>query len=416
MVDDLGDSAEKTTSKLGPSAAAVDAFIAYRQQERDAEEQYNRERSQIVEEYAKQRADIERDYARRRGEILADFQKSQSDTREERSRSQGKETRDFTKGEKQTEEDYYKQRTKLAQQYNTEVQRAEEDHQRKMLELQRDHNDRVADLTDQRDAMGLFREMRDYEKARSQAEEEYSIEAARRSQDFALRLSEMEAEFAQARARRLADFQQRRADEEAEFQYRQAKEQERLQEQLKALDVQHAEQLASLDKQNKEKLAELDRQYNEERIKRRNAFADQLRDLNEGLLGERSLKNKYYAAMAADLQQWVEVWKGQVGTNKPQAGAPVKGSRAVGGYVSNGLWQMHDNEYVLNANATRALEQMAGGRLTDASVMRLMLSGTANQTSVTINDQRRFDSRLNAQDRRQIQKDTAWMFSEALNG
>jgi hypothetical protein len=389
------------------SQAAVDAYIDYRKQERDAEEQYNRERSEIVRENGQERVELERANEQRRVDLVRDFERSQADTLRDFQRSQAQSMREMVRSEAQAEQDYYRQRLDATQDYQKDVQRAEEDHQRRMRDLQEDHALRVDELAANRDAMGLDREMRRYEKERKDAEEGYSVEAGRRSEDFAQRIAEMEQEFAAQRQRRMADYQQRRADEEAEYQYRRQMEQERLEQSLKDLDQEHKVELAKLTEQQEKKLAEFDRQYAEERNRRQTAFNDQLRDLNIALLGEQDLRNQYYQAMSIDLEYWLKSMNGHFGTNLP--GYP---KRASGGYASYGLYWLGDretggrglDEFVLSGRSTQIAERLAGGRLSQERLIGLMVGGAGNG-QIVYHDHRRIDGRVTASDRRWLRDD-----------
>lgn len=419
-VDDLGNTAQKTASKIGPGDAATKAFVSYQQANIEAEKQYEQERSELVKQYGQQRADLEREYEARRSDILkqiADLQSNSGEDVSDYRRQQAQAASDFHLSETRVEEDYYRQRAKLAEDYNIDVQRMEEDHQRKMRQMAQQHNLRMANLADERDALGMYREQQSYELDRRNAEEDYNVEASRRAQDFARRVKEMEQEFAISRARRMQDYQQRRQEEDSEFALRQSRQLQRLQEELKQLDEQHKVELEALAKQQAEKLKALDTQYIQEKNKRIAAFNDQLRDLGVALYNETTLKQQYWEYQAQALQRYIDQAKALT-SNLPGYGQQQHYSgRAGGGYAGAGLYRLGEEgeEYVLTQATTRSMERMIGGRLTQQRVLALAMMGGGNQ-SVTYNDHRRFDSKLSASDRRVIQQDTRQIFEEVFGG
>lgn len=406
--------ASSKTETLGPGAAEVSAFISFKQQEVAAERQYESQRTEIVKDFSKQRVDAEANYTKQRSELLRDYNRQGNSDSETRGRDTARQARAFAQSEAQAEVDYYRNRSQLAASYNKETQRAEEDHQRAMLEIQRKHETRMTDLADARDALGIFREMRDYEQQRTDSEQQYAVEASRRSQDFADRIAEMEDQFSQQRARRMADYQQQQADAAADYAFRQAQRKAQLDQQLKDLADAHKLEMDSLQKQEAAKLTDLQVNFNKERQQRVNAFNDTLRDLNAALLGERNTRNAYYQAMSADLQAWINNMQGKFTSNLPNyPGVP---GQAAGGYTS-GLVRTGEKgyEWILDHDTTRLAEKLAGGKLSQSGMISLMMGG-GRGGSVTWNDHRRFDSKLSASDRRMTQQDTMTILAGALDG
>lgn len=378
VIDDLAESANNAEGEIEPERIipqeAVDAFIQFRKSEVDAERQYSLQRNQIVEQYAQERVEIESQYESQRNQLIQDFQRSQAQSLTEFRIGQTRAARDFAQSQAESEKTYYDRRAKLAEEYQIDVQRAEEDHQRRIRQMREEHEARLEDLVDARDALGILREQRDFERQRREAEEEYQVESRRRSEDFARRLAEQEGQFAQERASRLAQFQQRQADELADFQRRRQFEQEQFEQRLKQLDEQNAQELAKLEANQKQELAQLDQHFREDQSKRRRAFADQLRDLGDALGFERDLRNQFYAAMAQDLAAWVAIWENQVGSNLPDF--PSAPGRQSGGYVRSGLYRLHDDEFVINPQTTKLLEGIVGGRLNQNRILAAVANGS----------------------------------------
>ena len=137
---------------------------------------------------------------------------------------------------------------------------------------------------------------------------------------------------------------------------------------------------------------------------------DQLTDLIEGLNQERYLRQQFTNAMLADLQR-------AMGEAKTAAGSAAPG-RLSGGYTWPGLFQMSEDgrrEFVLNGDTTQAAESLARGSLDQRSVLQMMAAGASGGGgSVVYQDQRRFDSRIHAEDRLEIQNDTVQALAAAI--
>jgi len=396
LLDDVADTAERATGKLGPSAEAIDAYIEYLTQAKELEEQYEQDRLDTVAEYAKQRAKLERDYR----EDLADIDQEIAEARSSSSKSEieyrktiTQTTRDYQRDDQADLEDYLRRRAKLSRDYNIDVQRAEEDHQRQMRQMQEDHDDRIQQLLFENDAFGILAEMQSYEKERARQEEEYQVDAARRSEDFALRLRDMEEEFAIERQKRAEDFRIRIQEQIKQRQEERAAEIADLMQRRKELQEQHAKDMKELNQEEQEKLALLERNKNKELQKLTAAFTDNLRAIDASLLKEKNIRIAYYEAMSKDLQSWLNSMEGQFQTNLPNYPA-----RQYGGYAS-GIVRTGEvgYEYVLSHDTTKYMEAAIGGQLTQE---RIRQGYGTNRASVTVNQNYRFDSSMSADERR----------------
>lgn len=419
-VDALGNASDKAANQLdnaseglGASQAEVDAFISYQKAQTQAAKDYEEQRLQLVRDYGKARADSEAQYEKQRSDAVKQYTQSVSEDAANYARQNMQSARTFYDQERQREADYYKSRAKVARDYSIEVQRAEEDHQRQMLALQEEHNQRVADLSDQRDAMGLFREMRDYERTRQKAEQEYDIESARRNQDFARRIADMETQFSEERARRMQEYAQQRADAELEFNYRQQQRKAQLDAQLKALAEAHKAELEQLARDQQDKLNQLQRNYNNERVQRYQAFAEQLRDLNGQFARETNLRSQYYAYWTAQFQAFIQNQLAILQNAASPTGIPGK---AAGGYIGAGLYRTGEEgyEYILNHDTTKMLEKLSAGRLNQNTIISLA-SGQQKQT-VNYYDQKRIDGRVTAADKRWLKNMMHNTLMEAIGG
>ncbi|HSW62706.1 MAG TPA: hypothetical protein VLH56_05265, partial [Dissulfurispiraceae bacterium] len=363
--------------------AVLDAYIDYQKRQSDAVEQYERQRTETVEQYARERAQLEADYGKERSKMMRDFGLSQAEAAEDFGRSQVRKAAEAARSENEAESGYYERRSRMLEDYHIDLQRMEEDHQRRMQQRQMAHNDRVADLVDQRDALGLWREMRDHERERKAAEEDYSITVGRKDEDLARRLAEMEADFAAQRQKRTEERQRRAAEEAADFAYRMQKERERFEERIAEFDAQHVEQLKQMEGQKRERLGALSRQHTEELRKMRDAFGQQLIMLDSALGSETRRRAEYYAYWQKQFEAYAKNITGIMDSAFRASTTGVKGGRASGGYVSSGVWRLHDDEYVLTAQTTRMLEQQAGGNLTQGKI-QTMLTMNANRQMINV--------------------------------
>ncbi|MFA5836172.1 MAG: hypothetical protein WC837_04365 [Bellilinea sp.] len=350
---------EKTSGALNSMVEAqMAAYLNYAKAEREATARYQEQRSDLIRNYQKQQAQEAADFNRTRAQSM----------------------RDFYNSERQSEADFYRNRLQQARAYSVEAARAEEDFQRRLQEIREDWADQAEELITSRDALGLVRGMRDYERARRDAEQEYQTESGRRAEDFARQQAEQAEQFAAQRAQRLADFQVRMADEQASYELRrrQAAEQQR------------------------EQLADLQKNYTDERKKRRQALVDQLSDLAEGLSQERTLRQQFTAAMLADFRAAMS-----------SAGMAVP-TRHGGGYTADGLYRMRAGEFVLRPDVTNAAERVIGRSLNQDNMLAALAGGGGAGKTIIYQDNRRFDSRLSSQDRALIRQDTDIRLGEVL--
>lgn len=409
-IEDTAKAADEAADKLGPGSAALDAYIAYKQQVKEVEESYEEQRLSVIEDYGKQRVQLEEDYAKEIADIDAEIARLKSgstDSEKEYRKTITTITKDYQRSSQQELEDYYRRRQELAEDYNINVQRSEEDHQRKMLQMREDHEYNIMQLANERDAFGIVNEERQYEIQRSREEEEYAIEAARRSEDFARRLADMEAEFALERKRRIQEFSVRLQEQEKQRIEERNAEIAALEEKRKMLAEQHAEDLEQLEENQQEQLKLISENKTKELKKMAASFNDSLRLLDASLLGERNIRIAYYTAMSKDLQSWLSSMQGQFSSNLP--GYP--GNKALGGYTSGVVRTGEEGyEFILRNSTTRTLERAIGGKLTQENVL---LGANSGPKSVHINQNFRFDSSLSDNEKVWFRKVAR---EEAVNG
>lgn len=294
---------------------------------------------------------------------------------------------DFNQQEEGDLRQYNERRAEIIREGQEREQEQLADLQEKLRKLWEDFQERQSEALAARDAVALVKNRKKLIKDQDEAMREYDRERAQRREEQTRRLQELQVQHEQERAQRLVEYQARIA----EIQENARQEQEELRRQ-------HAEELREIQLNRNNRLRELDLQLQEERNRRRDAFLAQVRDLDATLLGEENLRKEYHARMLRDLDAFLSVYRTKQGTM-----LSVAGSRQAGGYVASGLYKLHSGEYVVNPNTAKTLESLMGGQLTQAGLVQMAHN---SRTSVTWNDQRRFDSSMRPAERRMIRNDT----------
>jgi hypothetical protein len=404
------DSATESASDAfgGLAEAQLQAYRDFLDAASDAESQYQAERAKITADYNKSQTRELEDYNRQVALARRDFDQQLAQDQADYNRQRSQTMADYYKSEAEAEDDYYQQRSDTAAKYNKEIQRAEEDHQRELRKLQEEHNDKMSDLVGARDAYGIVKEMRDYERQRRNSEEDYQVDVSRRSEDYAQQLAENEQQFARERAQRMADFQQRLSDQAAEFQTSRQQKIAQFEQQMKDAEEEFKIRRQREQEDYIQQLSDLRTQYNQERAARIEAFNQQLKDLSGFYSTQSELFKSFTDAQIAYLQSRVNALKAGATTSTVP-------SRDSGGYTWNGLFMMHDNEFVANRQTTHALEQLAGGRLTQASLLSLAFSSAGRGAGFTYNDYRRVNGPQPKETRRIVEQETLEILGKVLS-
>lgn len=359
----------------------VNAYTKMREEEAEATRQYGAQRSQIIEQANRQIAEITRSHGQSLVEIVRNYSKQVESI-----------TANYQKASQQSEANYATQRAQVVRDGGIAIQEIERNHQENLRRMTEEHDARVEDLVGRRDALGLIKEMRSFDKSKAEAERGANEEIARRRRDIAIRLQDMAKAHAAERAQRLAEYKE---------QLKQAEVQKA--ESIRQEQQQYSEQLRRAQQARADALRELDMRYREESQRRRAAFVNYVKDLDASLLGEQNKKRQYYAAMLKDAEAFLTAYRDKLPTAGGKGGIPVKDT---GGYAGKGVYALAQNgqtEFVLAGQTTKAAEQAIGQKLTQENVMAAL---TRNRGGLTVYDHRRFDSRLSADDRRSIQMDT----------
>lgn len=342
-IEDLGDTASDAAGKIILSEAAIQEATKLRESA-----------LQIIENYREQEVEATEEYHRKRSEIIEDYERQVAREVEEYQRTRGQFIEDFYRDEQRSEESYYRQRMDLIRDFGQEALEAEEDFQKELRRMREDHNERMYDLVADRDALGIVREMRAYERKRREAEEDFNDERARRKAQSAQRIADLESDFAYERARRIEEFQIRLKQQEEDFKLQQKRDQE----------------------EHQLRLRDLQKNYNEQRQKRYENMRRELEDLVKGLQKRLEIMKRFTDAEVAYVMSAVNSVLRSPGIQVP--GTRRMGgymSRASGGYVGRGLYEVGEEgrEYVLNNRTTTTLEKLLGGPLSQQNILASFL-------------------------------------------
>ncbi len=371
----------------------VSAFTQMQEADKQATQDYTRAKLEIVRQAQQREVELSRQHYRAQAKIAEDYRKSIESI-----------TTNYQKANKTAEFNYANDRAKIIQGSGLEIERMEKDHQERLRKLAMEHRDRVEDLVNNRDALGLRREMRDYQRKRAEETRDTNIEIGRRRQDLAIRLRDLEASFAAERAQRLAEYN-------AQLKEALVIRNERLKQQAEA----YREELRQLKAAKEEQLRTLKIQYDIERQRRRDAFLAYVRDLDASLLGEQNKKRQYYAAMLQDVESFLASYRSKLPSGGASASSRVT-TRDHGGYATTGIYGLAMDgrtEFVLDGPTTRAAEASIGGSLSQANIARA-LGGRGGGGNVYVS-YGRIDANVTPAQVRQITRATIEEFGRIVN-
>ena len=327
-IADNADDAERALSageEYLNKGQALDAFIAFQQEQANAEKQYrdtrlgiiknslqaiNQENSRYeesrlkaVQDFEAQRAEAESDFQRQRerdlaaflkneGRLQADYERNRAkviqDAAEQATRDQGAYRKNIQnylessrEAEAKAEQSYYDRRKKMMEQYNREVQRAEADHQRSMRRMQEDHQRTLEDAILAGDVMGFVQAQRDYEVQRRRAEQDYRTEQGRRSEDAGRALDELEKDFRAERDERQKEREKRLQEMQAEYEEQQTEREQQTRERLQEMQEEFERQKEERAQDFEERRAQEQEDFQRRQEKAAEHHEEMLNELDE---------------------------------------------------------------------------------------------------------------------------------------
>lgn len=288
------------------------------------------------------------------------------------------------------------------------VQEIRANAQKELEKLEQSHNDRVGELTAARDALGLEKEKRDFNRAQRDISSGANEEIQKEKQQTRERLAEFDQRYALEKAQRLADLQQTIKDNA---------------EKLKEFDAAHREEITRLREAETAKLKQLQESATAERIKRREQFVNELKDLGIYTNNDIALKKKGYDAMLLQTQQWVTNMQNTIKKLTASSLGTASGGVAVHdytGYAYSQMYKMADNgqrQFVLSGPDTRAAERAIGGQLNQGNAAQMIAAfASMRNQNASVHYAPNYSQDVSARTRRDIEGGFRRTLQEVLDG
>ena len=333
------------------NAAPVADYTDDQKAEAVAFYQHQESRRQMVSDFAEKRKQIETDYSNWVVNAEANLTKSLASLYADFTKDRARSAEDLEGGIAEATESAYKQSEDAAQ-----------NHYESLRNMQIAHAQRMVDLLESRDVQGITKEMRSYETQVDQQNRSYGQQQAKSAADLEDRIAKMKEDARKKDLQAEEDYNVKVAELRANFA-----------EDMAARNAEKAAAQQELTAEQTKSLQELD-----------TAFYEEIHGLEE-------LLTTQYDTLLADLdtftQNYVGKWRtaaeqvamivamleaGSYEASSRSGGAYLgegitppnyaasSGGRAAGGYVTSGMYQMHNNEFVLSADTTRGLEGRYG--------------------------------------------------------
>jgi len=282
-------------------------------------------------------------------------------------------SRDYNQNESDIERKYLDDRLKQAKDYAKKLLEMEQDHQIEMRRDLEDHEDAQRSLLESRDGLAMFREDERYEKERQRKEEDYQLEVGRLSQEAAEDYKRREDEFAAERLQRREQFIQRMSDQAEDFNIESARLAAEKEIREKELQDSYNEQIKSLYDV-----------YTEQGEIMAEAFREKMRSLDPYILGDYVAFQTKMMEYAVQFRNWLA--SAIASTSSLAMRNWMQREReggATGGYFGYGTYQLGEEgeEFLLNADSTKAAERMIGNRLTQSNLLASMIGNRSGMVS-----------------------------------
>lgn len=275
-------------------------------------------------------------------------------------------TRNYNKQAARDQEDYLEDRRKTVKDANKRAQDEEAKFQERLRQLRLDHEERVDELVRARDALGLVKEERRYQREVDEATRAHQLVMQRERRETVERLQEIDRRYAIERRRRYEDYVNRIQEEQER--YEKAKEE---------AAKQREEELQANREALKDKLDELRVAYEQEKREAVNAAYEKVVLLRGAYDAELRLRQQYHGLILQSTDEFLRrmLESFQINMNNLQVEGTVP-TRQAGGYsAGTGLHRLHMGEYVMSRNLTSAAEKALGGRLTNQRLMSALTGG-----------------------------------------
>lgn len=357
---------------------------------------YEKAKTDILAQFADQRKDIEQSYldwydeavadsARKKDDLVADSALKEQQALEELGKSLSELQSSYSADQVREEEDLQGSITEAIDNANKTRERNEKSHLETLRNLQTSHAERMVDLLEARDVQGITKEMRSYKNQVAQQNRSYASQQEDAARDLADRVAKLQADARKKAIRAEEDYNQRRAEMVSDYKYDAAQREKDLERSLKEEDKRFRLADEQRKKDRNESLGELRKNQTE-------ALLGLQDDLFETLTAVDISLNKQYQKLLDSTQTFLDTYVGKWRTafemletllsSDVSASSRMNGldlqmsqlpplddnygassgvpSRAAGGYVDGGLYNLHPGEFVLSPQTTKELEGRYG--------------------------------------------------------
>lgn len=319
-------------------------------------EAYSEEqRAQLVSfyEYQQSRQKMVADFASKRKQIQSDYAEWVVQSEQNLTNRLGSLYTDFIQNRSRASEDLERNIAEASQSAYKQSEDAAKSHYENLRNMQIAHAQRMVDLLEARDVQGITKEMRSYETQTEQQNRSYAQQQQKSQADLADRIAKMKEDARLKELRDEEDYNAKVAEMEADAAA------ERI-----ARKAENDAALAEHDQQRLEALQTLDDAFYEEIHGLENLLKDQYTQLDTDLdafllsyIGKWQTAGEAVALLVANLLPGGFSVLPEITNYGASSGAP---SRAAGGYVGSGLYNLHNGEFVLSPDTTKELESRYG--------------------------------------------------------
>ena len=420
-------------SNLANEKTAMDMMTKLQEENNVAERKYADDRAGIIADTAKALDKSNKDLDKNLTEIASNLDKNIVKNNEAWYKAAAKLEADYNESDAKANAAQQKKQADIAKTGADNILKIHADNQKALEQLDKDHAQRLSDLGNARDALGIFKENQAYADKKDELNKgvEEAVKQARA--ETQAKLVESAQAFKEESAQRKDDYNKRQAELKQEAIDKSNEDIANAKEAKDKAIAAQAEEAANIAAQQAEKLNDLQKNFNEERNARAVATYNQIKDLGGALNAERSMRLQYQAAILADSTAHMaalrQVQAGLTGgstnlgatatvngvktpTKIGATATAIAGRTAAGGYADRpGLWMRGEagREFTADNPTTKALESLVGGRLTQQNILN-----AGRGKSVTWVDQRHFEADVSVATREAINRDTIEIINNAL--
>lgn len=296
----------------GPSPEAVNAFIAYRKQQADAERQYTRQIAEAQRGYDREVAQARINLARQLADNIKERDRQLADAAWKYANDQRDRRVKFDNDTADAERKRLFDRSKSNADFNRQEAQEQRKAQIERLLREREYADELAGLAANRDVAGFIEAQKRQQQERTATALQAGEERKQRLADFQVQLADDDRQYAFEKDQRQIAYERENA--QADENYRRELESIQTQAERKEADQREAFDRESEDRARayRQQLDDLKTQHDNEKTERDRAFAEQLADLTGNIAGLKAIRDAGYAEASASLQAWVNENKARV--------------------------------------------------------------------------------------------------------